>query len=252
MDMINQVNIFNSLNWYFLLVKVLTVICSLPWFILVIPTLMSLAGYVSPNEPLVKVVAIKLLWLAVLCYPVIFYSFVLFAEKVATQESLKVLGHLIALIPLLISLWGGHYLGFWKGKRRVDIKNIKIEDIKLSSEKSISLLFKAIEFDDFETVQYFIENGIDVNVRGGFGGETPIMKAASHRRLKIACYFLDKGADLDVSNEFGVHLARIIDVSRVKEGSGGWDCWKRIYDALTEQKLMRFNIHPKEYKKLNR
>ncbi len=250
--MIDQINIFNSLNWYFTLVKIVTVICSLPWFILAVPTIMSLAGHVPPGESLSKAMAFKLLWFAILCYPVIFFSLVLFAEKIAAQENLKVLGYFVALLPLIITLWGSHYLGFWKGKERVDIKNIKIEDIKVSGEKSISLLFKAIEIDDFETVKHFVENGIDVNVRGGFSGQTPIMEAIFLNRFGIACYFLDYGANLDVSDESGVHLARIVEVSRVKEGSKYWECWKKIYDALVEKKLMRFNILPKEYKKLGR
>jgi hypothetical protein len=79
-------NPFKSLDKYFLICKIATLLFCLPWPLTPLATVMSLAGYIPPDTPMVKVVLIRLAWLLVLIYPVVFFAVVFFGrEGVGTQ-----------------------------------------------------------------------------------------------------------------------------------------------------------------------
>lgn len=79
-------NPFKSLDQYFLICKIATLLFCLPWPLTLLATVMSLAGYIPPDTPMVKVVLIRLAWLLVLIYPVVFFAGCIFCrEGVGTQ-----------------------------------------------------------------------------------------------------------------------------------------------------------------------
>jgi hypothetical protein len=80
-------NPFKSRDKYFLICTIATLLFCLPWRLTLLATVMSLAGYIPPDTPMVKVVLIRLAWLLVLIYPVVFFAVVFFAEKVLARKS---------------------------------------------------------------------------------------------------------------------------------------------------------------------
>ena len=85
-------NPFKSIDKYFLICKIVTLLFCLPWPLTLLATVMSLAGYIAPDTPMFKVVLIRLAWLLVLVYPVVFFAIVLLAEKVLARKVLRTRG----------------------------------------------------------------------------------------------------------------------------------------------------------------
>jgi hypothetical protein len=79
-------NPFKSLDKYFLICKIATLLFCLPWPLTLLATVMSLVGYIPPDTAMVKVVVMRLAWLLVLIYPVVFFAVVFFAEKVLARS----------------------------------------------------------------------------------------------------------------------------------------------------------------------
>jgi hypothetical protein len=96
-------NPFKSLDKYFLICKIATLLFCLPWPLTLLATVMSLAGYIAPDTPMVKVVLIRLAWLLVLIYPVVFFAVVFFAEKVLARKSYG-FAVAVAWLPVAFSL----------------------------------------------------------------------------------------------------------------------------------------------------
>ena len=82
-----SLNPFKSLDKYFLICKIATLLLCLPWPLTLVATVMSLAGYIPPDTPMFKVVLVRLAWLLVLVYPVVFFAVVFFAERVLARKS---------------------------------------------------------------------------------------------------------------------------------------------------------------------
>ena len=97
-------NPFKSIDKYFLICKIVTLLFCLPWPLTLLATVMSLAGYIAPNTPMFKVVLSRLAWLLVLVYPVVFFAIVFLAEKVLARKSYA-LAAVVALLPAAFSLF---------------------------------------------------------------------------------------------------------------------------------------------------
>jgi hypothetical protein len=97
-------NPFKSLDRYFLICKVVTLIFCLPWPLTLLASVMSLAGYIPPNTPMFEVALIRLAWLLALVYPVVFLAVVLFAERVLSHRHYG-LAAVVALLPAGFSLF---------------------------------------------------------------------------------------------------------------------------------------------------
>src|SRR5882672_5462608 len=99
-----SLNPFKSLDKYFLICKIATLLLCLPWPLTLVATVMSLAGYIPPDTPMFKVVLVRLAWLLVLVYPVVFFAVVFFAERVLARKSYPA-GVIVALLPMAFSLF---------------------------------------------------------------------------------------------------------------------------------------------------
>jgi hypothetical protein len=99
----SSLNPFKSRDRYFLICKVVTLIFCLPWPLTLLASVMSLAGYVPPNTPMLKVAVIRLVWLLALVYPVVFFAVVLFAERVLSHKYYAFVA-VVALLPIALSL----------------------------------------------------------------------------------------------------------------------------------------------------
>jgi hypothetical protein len=88
---------------YFLICKIAVLLFCLPWSLTLLAAVMSLAGYISPDTPMVKVVLIRLAWLLLLTYPVVFFALVFFAEKVLARKSYP-FAVAVAWLPVAFSL----------------------------------------------------------------------------------------------------------------------------------------------------
>jgi hypothetical protein len=96
-------NPFKSLDRYFLICKIATLLCCLPWPLTLLASVMSLAGYIAPDTPLFKVVLIRLAWLLALVYPVVFFAVVFLAERVLSHRSYP-LAAVVVSLPAVVSL----------------------------------------------------------------------------------------------------------------------------------------------------
>ena len=99
-----SINPFKSLDNYFLICKLVTLIFCLPWPLTLLASVMSLAGYIPPETLMFKVALIRLAWLLALVYPVVFFAVVIFAERVLSHKSYT-LGAVVALLPVAFSLF---------------------------------------------------------------------------------------------------------------------------------------------------
>ena len=99
-----SLNPFKSLNRYFLICKLVTLIVCLPWPLTLLASVMSLAGYIPPNTPMFKVALIRVVWLLALVYPVVFFAVILFAERVLSHKYYG-LAAVVALVPVAFSLF---------------------------------------------------------------------------------------------------------------------------------------------------
>ena len=93
---------FHSLNAYFLVCKILVVCVSLVWPLTALASVMSLAGQFPDGTPLLEVIAVRLGWLAVLLYPVVFFAVVLVAERLLAPRVYP-LAAVVALLPVVVS-----------------------------------------------------------------------------------------------------------------------------------------------------
>jgi hypothetical protein len=96
-------NPFKSLDRYFLICKIVTLIFCLPWPLTLLASVMSLAGDIPAGTPILKVALVRLAWLLALVYPVVFFAVVLFAERVLSHKHYG-LAAVVALLPIAFGL----------------------------------------------------------------------------------------------------------------------------------------------------
>ena len=99
-----NLNPFKSIDKYFLTTKIVTLVFCLPWPLTLVATVMSLAGQFQDNTPLFLRVLVRLGWLLMLVYPLIFFAVVFFAERVLARRS-YIGAAVVAGLPILFSLF---------------------------------------------------------------------------------------------------------------------------------------------------
>lgn len=97
-----------SIDNYFLVCKALTLLVCLPWPLTLLPTVMSLVGYVPPETSASKIFLAKLCWSLVLVYPLVFFGVIFFAERVIAPIHYAA-GLTLAYLPLALSA----YVLYW-------------------------------------------------------------------------------------------------------------------------------------------
>src|SRR5882672_4837451 len=95
-----SLNPFKSLDKYFLTCKIVTLLFCLPWPLTVVASLMSLAGQFQMDTPVFLRVLVRLGWLLVLAYPVVFFAIVFFAERVLARKSYPAAA-IVASLPIV-------------------------------------------------------------------------------------------------------------------------------------------------------
>lgn len=98
----HPLNPFQSLDAYFLVCKIFVGCVSLVWPLTALASVMSLAAQFPDGTPLLEVVAVRLGWLAVLAYPVVFFAVVLVAERLLAPRVYPVAA-VVALLPVAVS-----------------------------------------------------------------------------------------------------------------------------------------------------
>ena len=81
-------NPFKSIDKYFLICKIVTLLICIPWPLTVLASVMSLAGQFQENTPVLMRVLVRLGWLLILVYPLVFFAIVFFAERVLARKVL--------------------------------------------------------------------------------------------------------------------------------------------------------------------
>ena len=97
-----SLNPFKSLNKYFLICKIVTLLICLPWPLTLVASVMSLAGQFQPDTPMYLRVLVRLAWLLIIGYPVIFFALVFFAERVLARKSYAAAA-VVVLLPIAFS-----------------------------------------------------------------------------------------------------------------------------------------------------
>jgi hypothetical protein len=95
---------FKSIDKYFLICKIVTLLFCLPWPLTLLASLMSLAGQFQPDTAMFIRVLVRLGWLLILVYPLVFFAIVFFAERVLARRSYAAAA-VVALLPIAFSLF---------------------------------------------------------------------------------------------------------------------------------------------------
>ena len=72
----------------------------------------------------------------------------------------------------------------------------------IKNQQGITPLMYAVLTGEISSVSWFLQNGVDVNMRG-VGGETALLTATRSMDPKIAKLLIDYGADVNIENEDG-------------------------------------------------
>jgi hypothetical protein len=99
-----SLNPFKSIDKYFLACKIVTLLCCLPWPLTVVASVMALAGQFQPGTPMFLRVLVRLGWLLVVGYPVVYFAIIFFAERVLARRSYAAAA-IVALLPITFSLF---------------------------------------------------------------------------------------------------------------------------------------------------
>jgi hypothetical protein len=102
-------NPFTSRDKYFLACKILTLMVCLPWPFTLVATLMSLAGEFSANTSFVVRFLVRGAWVLVAVYPVLFFAFVFFAERILAAKSYA-FAAAVALLPTALAVLAALYV----------------------------------------------------------------------------------------------------------------------------------------------
>ena len=82
--------------------------------------------------------------------------------------------------------------------------------INQSFEKGRTLLHYAVELQQFDVIEFLVEKGINLSIKGGESYGTALQEALYQGYLKIANFLIDKGTKLNVKNKDGntaLHIA---------------------------------------------
>ena len=82
-----SLNPFKSIDKYFLICKIVTLLICIPWPLTVLASVMSLAGQFQENTPVFLRVLVRLGWLLILVYPLVFFV-VVFSPRESWLEGL--------------------------------------------------------------------------------------------------------------------------------------------------------------------
>ena len=96
-------NPFKSRDKYFLACKIATLLFCIPWPLMIVASVMSLAGEFGADTPMFLRVLFRLGWLLALVYPIVFFAVLLFAEKILVRKSYPV-GAVVAILPVAFSM----------------------------------------------------------------------------------------------------------------------------------------------------
>lgn len=99
-----SLNPFKSIDRYFLICKIVTLLVCIPWPLTLLASVMSLAGQFQEDTPLLMRVLVRLGWLLILVYPLVFFAIVLFAERVLARRSYPAAA-VAVLLPIGFSLF---------------------------------------------------------------------------------------------------------------------------------------------------
>ena len=99
-----NLNPFKSIDRYFLTCKIVTLVFCLPWPLTLLASVMSLAGQFQDDTPLLVRVLVRLGWLLMLVYPLIFFAIIFVAERVFVRRSYTG-GAVVAALPIVFSLF---------------------------------------------------------------------------------------------------------------------------------------------------
>lgn len=69
-------------------------------------------------------------------------------------------------------------------------------------------IFNAVYDEDIDKIKKFINDGIDINIKDTFNGDTPLMQAAMYDSIKSINILLELGADVNIKNNDGVDAIR--------------------------------------------
>lgn len=99
-----SLNPFKSIDRYFLICKIVTLVMCIPWPLTLLASAMSLAGQFQENTPVFLRVLVRLGWLLILVYPLVFFVVVFFAERVLARKSYAAAA-VVVLLPIGFSLF---------------------------------------------------------------------------------------------------------------------------------------------------
>lgn len=91
-------------------------------------------------------------------------------------------------------------------------KNNVVQDFFKHQKTFLFLkLTQAIEEENIEDLELFIEKNRNINYEDSFGW-TPLMKAARHNKLSALDFFLGKGADINYQNKEGINVLMMASI----------------------------------------
>jgi hypothetical protein len=99
-----SLNPFKSIDKYFLICKIVTLLICIPWPLTVLASVMSLAGQFQENTPVLMRVLVRTGWLLILVYPLAFFTIVFFAERVLARRSYPAAA-VVVLMPIGFGLF---------------------------------------------------------------------------------------------------------------------------------------------------
>ena len=85
------------------------------------------------------------------------------------------------------------------------VKSSLVDGANVNAKRSngTTALHTACSRGYFEIVQYLVENGADINVRGGDENDTPLIWAVYNERNNISKFLVDKGANINARDKHG-------------------------------------------------
>ena len=87
--------------------------------------------------------------------------------------------------------------------KSVDISHIIKSLQNLTEEEKYDKLYELIKIGAADVVDYLIKSGLDVNIKYGFNGKTPLLQSAIHGQYNVAKTLIDNGADVNKVDDDG-------------------------------------------------
>lgn len=133
-----------------------------------------------------------------------------------------------------------------KGAKMTEIDK---DDPNRLNDEDEPIIFEKIDETDLVRVKQLIKDGANIEARG-FGGETPLVRAAIVRQWNICFYLLEQGADPTTSDEWGKTMPYILYKYPVAAESFQGGYWLKVKEIVEERGLDTLNLPPKEVLKL--